>query len=131
MLMLWIPGGALVTALIGVTGYLARRHIERRREIEVLALLIQTADLCTKLQQSGTTLDDLHALQDEVLRRELKHSRQHCAFRLPGTLTSCPNRPALRMRSFAWLIERWHVTGAAGKVLLVDDALHPFLTLPL
>lgn len=71
MLMLWMQGGALISVLFGITGYFARRHIERRREVEALALLIQTADLCTKLRQSGVTISELRALQDEVHRLEV------------------------------------------------------------
>jgi hypothetical protein len=94
MLMLWIPGGALVTALIGVIGYIARRLIERRREVEALALLNQTADLCTKLQQSGLTLNELHALQDEVIRRGLCTVLKKCSLSCPTPLITRASHPA-------------------------------------
>jgi hypothetical protein len=80
MLMQWVPGGALVTAMIGFVGYLTKRHIERREEFEEMALLNLTADLCTKLRQSGVTLSDLHAIQDELLRHEAQtQSSKSCA----------------------------------------------------
>jgi len=71
MLLQWMPSGALVAASIGGIGYLVKRRVERRRDTEVFASLIQAADLCTKLRQSGVTLNDLRALQDEVLKRGL------------------------------------------------------------
>jgi hypothetical protein len=67
MQMLWIPTGTVVTAFIGIAGYLGKRYLERRRETEVLALLIQAANLRMKLRQSGATLQDLRALQREAL----------------------------------------------------------------
>jgi hypothetical protein len=68
MLTVLIQSGTLVTAAIGTIAYLGRRYIERHRESEVLALLIQTADLRMKLRQTGTTLDELRVLQSEVLQ---------------------------------------------------------------
>lgn len=66
MQMQWIPTGTVVTAFIGIAGYLGKRCLERRREMEALALLIQAADLRMKLLQSGATLQDLRALQRDA-----------------------------------------------------------------
>ena len=68
MLTVLIPAGTLLTAAIGTIAYLGRRYIERRRDSEALALLIQAADLRVKLRQTGATLDELRALQSEALK---------------------------------------------------------------
>jgi hypothetical protein len=54
--------------MIGMSGYLGKRYIGRRREAEALALFIQTADLRMKLMKSGATLNELRTLRDEVLK---------------------------------------------------------------
>jgi hypothetical protein len=74
MLMIWIPSAVVVTTAIGAVRYLVRRYIERRRDAESLALLIQTADLNMKLRQSGSTVRELRALQQEVLCNDWQQS---------------------------------------------------------
>jgi hypothetical protein len=59
MQMLSIPTGTVVATFTAVTGYLGKRYLERRRETEALALLIQAADLRMSGARALAKLGDL------------------------------------------------------------------------